>query len=292
MAADPSEARAHDLVRQKEWLAALQLYDRLLLGSTCSPAHKGETTTTTAASAASAAPEQPAVEAAPSDTSSTAAAASSSVSVNSPSASTATATNATPQSCPTASTSASTTVATATATTTTTASQPLASPAAGSGSPSNAKPASRDHIIGCLVGRSECALELRHYEAVVSDARWLLQLLASASADGASPGDAVVCSSTAARCRRRLVHALYRLRRYGEAEAACREWLQLLSAATSPAVHANSDMYKVRAGFGFCDLHDLIDLIVGTRKSERRCGTGLWSNGKCAKLFTQSKVYN
>lgn len=253
MAADPSEARAHDLVRQKEWLAALQLYDRLLLGSTCSPAHKEETTTTTAASAASAAPEQPAVEAAPSDTSSTAAAASSSVSVNSPSASTATATNATPQSCPTASTSASTTVATTTTANANaaTASQPLASPAAGSGSPSNAKPASRDHIIGCLVGRSECALELRHYEAVVSDARWLLQLLAAASADGSSPGDAVVCSSTAARCRRRLVHALYRLRRYGEAEAACREWLQLLSAATSPAVHANSDMYKVRAGFGF-----------------------------------------
>lgn len=62
---------------------------------------------------------------------------------------------------------------------------------------------SKERVVACLLGRSECCLELGRHEAVVADCRRIIKLLA----DGHE-------NSTGARARRRLVHALYSLRRF------------------------------------------------------------------------------
>ena len=73
----------------------------------------------------------------------------------------------------------------------------------------------KERVVGYLLGRSECCLELGRHEAVVSDCRRIIKLLA----------DADCSNNNGARARRRLVHALFSLRRFTEAEAAAREWL-------------------------------------------------------------------
>jgi hypothetical protein len=80
----------------------------------------------------------------------------------------------------------------------------------------------KERVVGFLLGRSECCLELGRHEAVVSDCRRVIKLLAD-----------VDCSNNnGARARRRLVDALFSLRRFTEAEAAAVEWLASGGGAT------------------------------------------------------------
>lgn len=65
------------------------------------------------------------------------------------------------------------------------------------------KQISKERVVACLLGRSECCLELGRHELVVSDCRKIIKLLA----DGNE-------SNTGTRARRRLVHALFSLRRF------------------------------------------------------------------------------
>ncbi|XP_066992775.2 probable helicase with zinc finger domain isoform X2 [Anabrus simplex] len=81
----------------------------------------------------------------------------------------------------------------------------------------------KEKLVGFLLGRSECCLELGRHEAVVSDCRRVIKLLA----------DADTGNNNGARARRRLVHALFSLRRFAEAEAAAREWLASGNGAAS-----------------------------------------------------------
>ncbi|XP_069701486.1 probable helicase with zinc finger domain isoform X2 [Periplaneta americana] len=92
----------------------------------------------------------------------------------------------------------------------------LLGPALNNGTP-------KERVVGFLLGRSECCLELGRHEAVVSDCRRIIKLLA----------DAECGSNNGARARRRLVHALFSLRRFSEAEAAAREWLAAGGGATN-----------------------------------------------------------
>lgn len=87
------------------------------------------------------------------------------------------------------------------------------------------KPHNKDRIISYLLGRSECFLELGQYEAVVVDCRKIIKLLADAK-------DGVNISGV--RARSRLVHALFALQRFGDAELATREWLALSKNSEAP----------------------------------------------------------
>nr|CAD7592664.1 unnamed protein product [Timema genevievae] len=70
---------------------------------------------------------------------------------------------------------------------------------------------SQEKLITLLLGRSECCSELGHHDVVVSDCRRIIKLHGVGNHGG--------------RARRRLVHALFSMRRFAEAEAAAREWL-------------------------------------------------------------------
>lgn len=74
-------------------------------------------------------------------------------------------------------------------------------------------------IIGCLFGRTECYLEIKNYDAAIGDCRRLLKMLGETEEEACS---------TSARIKRRLIHALYKLKRYQEAEIVCRDWLNTM----------------------------------------------------------------
>lgn len=61
----------------------------------------------------------------------------------------------------------------------------------------------KERIVACLLGRSECCLELGRHEAVVQDCRKIIKLLA----DGNE-------FHTGGKARKRLVYALFSLRRF------------------------------------------------------------------------------
>lgn len=65
------------------------------------------------------------------------------------------------------------------------------------------KHVSKERVVACLLGRSECCLELGRHEAVVADCRKIIKLLADANEN-----------NNGSRARRRLVHALFSLRRF------------------------------------------------------------------------------
>lgn len=65
------------------------------------------------------------------------------------------------------------------------------------------KQTSKERVVACLLGRSECCLELGRHEAVVADCRKIIKLLADGNEN-----------STGVRAIRRLVHALFSLRRF------------------------------------------------------------------------------
>lgn len=78
-----------------------------------------------------------------------------------------------------------------------------------------AKGVAKERIVLYLLGRSECFVELGRHEAVVSDCRKIIKLL-----EGANNAN-----NNGARVWKRLVHALFTLQRFHEAEAAAVEWI-------------------------------------------------------------------
>lgn len=107
---------------------------------------------------------------------------------------------------------------------------------------------SKERTIAYLIGRTECQLELKLYENLVTDCRRLLLLLIETDA-----------TSTVSRIRRRLIHGLYRLKRYTEAEAACCDWSQsMVCQATS------ADMLK------WLDRYRTVIQIANGQKSNQR----------------------
>lgn len=100
------------------------------------------------------------------------------------------------------------------------------------------KGTSKERLVGYLLGRSECCLELGRHEAVVSDCRKIIKLLG-----GVESGN-----NCGARARRRLVHALFTLRRFAEAEAATAEWIASSGGMTSTNSEAVKMLERVRIG--------------------------------------------
>lgn len=65
------------------------------------------------------------------------------------------------------------------------------------------KQVTKSQMVAYLLGRSECFLELGQHEAVVADCRRIIKLLADKIED-----------INGSRARKRLVHALFSLRRF------------------------------------------------------------------------------
>lgn len=87
----------------------------------------------------------------------------------------------------------------------------------------------KDKIISCLMGRSECNVELEKYDAVLQDCRKLIKLVNESDR-----------SNVGARARQRLVRSLFKLKRFNEAEQSCREWLN-----SSYCSSSNTEISKV-----------------------------------------------
>lgn len=94
----------------------------------------------------------------------------------------------------------------------------------------------KERLVSYLLGRSECCLELGRHEAVVSDCRRIIKLLGGA--DGTN--------NSAIRARRRLVHALFTLHRFAEAEAAAAEWIASSGGVTNNNREAVKMLERVR----------------------------------------------
>lgn len=94
----------------------------------------------------------------------------------------------------------------------------------------------KERLVSYLLGRSECCLELGRHEAVVCDCRRIIKLLGGA--DGAN--------NSAIRARRRLVHALFTLHRFAEAEAAAAEWIASSGGVTNNNREAVKMLERVR----------------------------------------------
>lgn len=106
----------------------------------------------------------------------------------------------------------------------------------------------KDQIIGCLIGRTECYLQLKNYDAAVADCKRLLKMVTSA--------ELADVTSTKFRIRIRLIHALYKLKRLQEAETVCREWIS--------CPHVNADMLKVLERY-----RTVIQMINGHKSNSR-----------------------
>lgn len=100
------------------------------------------------------------------------------------------------------------------------------------------KGSSKERLVSYLLGRSECCLELGKHEAVISDCRKIIKLLG-----GSESGN-----NCGARARRRLVHALFTLRRFAEAEAAAAEWIASSGGMTNTNPEAVKMLERVRMG--------------------------------------------
>ncbi|KAI5695061.1 hypothetical protein M8J75_010231 [Diaphorina citri] len=89
---------------------------------------------------------------------------------------------------------------------------------------------SKERIINFLLARSECCLVLGKHEDVVFDCRKIIKLLAGTENE----------SSLSSKARRRLVHALFTLNRFSEAEQAATEWI-----ASNPNGGVNAEALKM-----------------------------------------------
>lgn len=89
----------------------------------------------------------------------------------------------------------------------------------------------REKVISWLMNRTECSLELGRHEAVAQDGRKLIKIINDTDT-----------TNIGARVRRRLVHSLFKLKLYNEAEQACREWM---NSAVAPRINTNPEMFKV-----------------------------------------------
>lgn len=127
--------------------------------------------------------------------------------------------------------------------------------------------ASKERIIGCLVGRTECYMELQQFDAAAADCRRLLKMLTDT-------GDVTTTTttSTTARIRRRLVHALYKLKRFQDAETVCREWIATIcqqqpQSSSPPSGGSNppaADMSKVLERY-----RTVIQIANGQKSNQR-----------------------
>ncbi|EDW85385.2 uncharacterized protein Dwil_GK10580 [Drosophila willistoni] len=89
----------------------------------------------------------------------------------------------------------------------------------GSGNGTTGARAQKDQQIACLLGRCECLLEMGMYEGCLADAYKVLTLLAEQSE----------CLASVSRARRWLVHALFKLHKYADAEHFLSKWINELS---------------------------------------------------------------
>lgn len=125
--------------------------------------------------------------------------------------------------------------------------------------------APKERIIGCLVGRTECYMELQQFDAAAADCRRLLKMLTDT-------GDVTTTTSTTARIRRRLVHALYKLKRFQDAETVCREWIATIcqqqpQSSSPPSGGSNppaADMSKVLERY-----RTVIQIANGQKSNQR-----------------------
>ncbi|KAL7735007.1 hypothetical protein ACLKA6_011271 [Drosophila palustris] len=85
--------------------------------------------------------------------------------------------------------------------------------------PNGTTRAQKDQQIACLLGRCECLLELGRYESCLADAYKVLTLLA----------EQTECLASVSRARRWLVHALFKLHKYSDAEHFLSKWINELS---------------------------------------------------------------
>nr|CAD7260482.1 unnamed protein product [Timema shepardi] len=112
---------------------------------------------------------------------------------------------------------------------------------------------SQEKLITLLLGRSECCSELGHHDVVVSDCRRIIKLHGVGNHGG--------------RARRRLVHALFSMRRFAEAEAAAREWL--ITASQETRVVLSSVLkhvpYKPVAGGGPSNQPEAVKMLERLR---------------------------
>lgn len=117
------------------------------------------------------------------------------------------------------------------------------------------KTATVDQTIAHLIGLTECQLQLNQYENLVTDCRRLLPLLLL--------DDTVTeASSTVTRIRRRLIHGLYCLKRYTEAEEVCCAWSQ--SIVCTPTTTNTEDIVK------WLDRYRTVIQIANGQKSNQR----------------------
>lgn len=72
----------------------------------------------------------------------------------------------------------------------------------------------KERIMACLFGRSECGLETNKHDITIADCKRLLKMITDTD-----------LNNTSARTRRRLIFSLYKLKRFAEAEQACKEWI-------------------------------------------------------------------
>lgn len=106
----------------------------------------------------------------------------------------------------------------------------------------------KDQIIGCLYGRTECYLQLRNYDAAAADCKRFLKMVTNA--------ELTDVNSTKFRIRIRLVHALYKLKRFQEADTALREWIN--------CPQLNADVLKV------LDRYKTVIQILSNHKSNAK----------------------
>lgn len=104
---------------------------------------------------------------------------------------------------------------------------------------------SKERVIACLMGRAECCQELNRHETVIVDCRRVLKLI--------SDGEV---NALGIRVRRRLVHSLYKLKRYSEADTTCREWQHLMP--------NNSEIFKLLDRY-----RTVIQMANGQRANQR-----------------------
>lgn len=76
-----------------------------------------------------------------------------------------------------------------------------------------AKSLPSERLVGYLLGRSQCSLELKKYDDVIHDCRHIISMLTDDE------------NAYSSRVRRNLVNALSALKRFGEAEQAALEWV-------------------------------------------------------------------
>lgn len=107
------------------------------------------------------------------------------------------------------------------------------SPGQGSGGQSAGSRAQKDQQIACLLGRCECLLELGKFEGCLADAYKVLTLLS----------EQTECLASVSRARRWLVHALFKMHKYGV--RIIRSLQELIPALVFKVFHFTAHAYMI-----------------------------------------------